>query len=285
MNAPRPVKVRTGNPITAVFGQFYRDIADLFRQPLAFASGLGGMLLTGGLLYFGFGVLANAEETEEDDDEFMIDFEPGTLVKLGQEIEEKELPEKIIVQETRPEEDTINETVTEDEEAKPVEEPPPEPDEKPKKTDKPPPKVKKDKKLPTSKLPTTANTPHKRDLPTVKVDKGDPFGDPGGWDDLKKEGDPWATSVMKALNGMKVGAFGAKPPPGNFKFEMSICKDGKITAVRNKGGSLSADGQASVKLALEQLKIPRPPPKIASKMKGNCTKLRYRFNWSAGKVR
>ena len=80
--------------------------ADLFRQPLAFASGLGGMLLTGGLLYFGFGVLANAEETEEDDDEFMLEFEPGTLVKLGQEIEEKELPEKIIVQETRPEEDS-----------------------------------------------------------------------------------------------------------------------------------------------------------------------------------
>ena len=38
-------------------------------------------------------------ETDEDD-EFEIDFEPGTLVKLGVEIEEKDIPEKIIIEET-----------------------------------------------------------------------------------------------------------------------------------------------------------------------------------------
>jgi len=286
MNAPRPArKVRTGNPISAIFGQFGRDIADLFRNPLALFGGVGGMLLTCGLIFFGITVLANADDDEEEDDDFLIDFEPGALVKLGVEIDEKELPEKIIVQETRAEEETVNETVTEDEKATPTEEPPPEPDKKPKKTDKPPPKEKKDKKLPTSKLPTKSNTPYKKDLPTVKMDKGDPFGDPGGWSDLKKDGDPWATAVMKELNNMRVGAFGAKSPPGNFKFQITVCKDGTIKTVSKKGGTLSADGQNSVRLALEQLDIPRPPPKVAAKMKKSCAKIKYTFNWAAGGVR
>lgn len=280
----RPIKVSTGNPISAVLGSIGRDIADLLRNPLAFVGGLGGMLLTCGLLFFSFSVLANAETTEEEDPDLLIDFEPGALVKLGVEIDEKELPEKIIVQETRAEEETVNETVTEEEEAKPAEELPPEPDEKPKKVDKPPPKEKKDKKLPTSKLPTVKNTPFK-DPPTVAQPKGDPFGDPGGWSDLKKDGDPWATAVMKAMNNMKVGAFGAKAPPGDFKFQITICKDGKIKTVSKKGGSLSTDGQNSVRLALEQLDIPRPPAKVLAAMKSSCAKIRYTFRWSAGNVR
>lgn len=285
MNAPRPVRVSTGNPISAIFGSFFRDAADLFRNPVAFFGGLGGMMLTSVLLFFGFTIMANAEDDGEDDDEFLIDFEPGTLVKIGVEMEEQEIPEKIIVQETRAEEDTVNETVTEEEDAKPSEEPPPEPDKKPKKTDKPPPKVKKDKKLPTSKLPTTSNTPYKKDLPTVKMDKGDPFGDPGGWSDLKKDGDPWATSVMKALNNMKVGAFAGKGSSGNFKFQLTICKDGTIDRVAKKGGSLSPDGQNAVRLALDQLKIPKPPAKVAKNMKGRCAKIKYTFNWTSKSVK
>ena len=48
MNAPAPprppVRVSTGNPISAIFSSFGRDIAELFRNPLAFLGGLGGML-------------------------------------------------------------------------------------------------------------------------------------------------------------------------------------------------------------------------------------------------
>ena len=153
-------------------------------------------------------------ETEED--EYEIEFEPGALVKLGVEIEEKELPEKIITQETRQEEETVQETVTEEEEAKPKVEPP-EPDEKPKKKPKKPPVEKKDKKLPTSKMPTKKNTPYD-DLPTVDYQKGDPFGDPGGWSDLAKDGDPWATAVMKALNNMPVGSYAAKAARATSSF-------------------------------------------------------------------
>ncbi|MEX1365434.1 MAG: hypothetical protein AB1Z98_20070 [Nannocystaceae bacterium] len=283
MNAPRSARVSTGNPISAIFGAFFRDIVDLFRNPLALIGGIGGMLLTCGLLYFGLVVVANAEPKEDEDDELLIDFEPGVLVKLGEEIPEDI---KVVVQETRAEEEVVAETVTEEEEAPPAVEPPPEPEEKPKKVDKPPPpKEKKDKKLPTSKLPTTSNTPFKKDLPTVSQPRGDPFGDPGGWGDLKKDGDPWATAVMKSLNGMKIGAFGAKAPPGDFKFQLTICKDGSIKSVSKKGGSLSTDGQNSVKLALEQLDIPRPPAKVASAMKSNCAKIKYTFRWSASGVK
>jgi len=293
MNAPnrRPVRVSTGNPVSAVFGAFGRDIVDLFRNPLAFVGGLGGMALSSALVFLGVNAMADAksdEEGAEDEDAFMIDFEPGALVKLGVKIDEKELPEKIIVQETRAEEEVevVEEAVTDDAKATPAtEEKPEDPPDKPKKTDTPKPTEQKDKKLPTSKLPTTANTPYKNDLPTVTQDRGDPFGDPGGWSDLAKDGDPWATSVMKALNHLKVGAFGAKMPGGNFQFELSVCKDGKIKDVKRKGGSLDADSQQQVELALEQLKVDPPPSKIASKMPGNCSKIKYRFNWSAGKVK
>jgi outer membrane biosynthesis protein TonB len=222
----------------------------------------------------------------EDEDEFEIDFEPGTLVKLGVEVEDKEIPEKIIIEETRAEEEEVpEEAVTEDEEAKPAEEKPEEdkPKDKPKEKPKKP-TEKKDKKLPTSKLPTKKNNPF-NDLPTTTVQKGDPFGDPGGWSDLKKDGDPWATQVMKALNNMPVGAFGAKMGKGTSKFQITLCKDGKVKKVQKKGGSLDAGDQARVANAVRSLNLPKPPKKVADKMKGSCAKIKYTFVWSSGKVK
>lgn len=295
MNAPSrprpPRPVSTGNPISAIFGAFGRDFADLLRNPLAFVGGLGGMALTAALAYLGITVAADAagdDANAEDEDEFMIDFEPGALVKLGVKMEEQEIPEKIIVQETRAEEEAevVEEAVTDDAKAAPaekkLEEDPPD---KPKKTDTPKPTEKKDSKLPTSKLPTTANTPYKNDLPTVTQDRGDPFGDPGGWADRAKDGDPWATAVMKSLNNMKVGAFSGKGGAGDFKFQLTICKDGKIKTVAKKGGSLSEDGQNAVRLALEQLDIPKPPADVAKQMGNSCAKIKYTFSWSSKGVK
>jgi hypothetical protein len=219
----------------------------------------------------------------KDEDEYEIEFEPGALVKLGVEIEEKELPEKIITQETRQEEETVQETVTEEEEAAPKVEPP-EPDEKPKKKPDKPPVEKKDKKLPTSKMPTKKNTPYD-DLPTVDYQKGDPFGDPGGWADLAKDGDPWATAVMKALNNMPVGSYAAKGGKGNFKFQLTLCKDGSIKKVAKKGGSADQETQNGVVLALNRLQLPKPPANVAKKMKKNCAKIKYTFVWSGAGVK
>jgi hypothetical protein len=203
-------------------------------------------------------------------------------------MEDTEIPEKIIVQETRAEEEVevVEEAVTDDAKAAPAtEEKPEDPPDKPKKTDTPKPTEQKDKKLPTSKLPTTANTPYKNDLPTVTQDKGDPFGDPGGWADIAKDGDPWATSVMKSLNNMKVGAYSGKGGAGDFKFQLTICKDGTIKNVSKKGGSLSEDGQNAVRLALDQLEIPKPPAAIAKKMDSSCAKIKYTFVWSSKGVK
>lgn len=220
-----------------------------------------------------------------EEEEFAIEFEPGALVRLGQKIDEKEIPEKIITQETRAEEEeAAKETVTQEEKTPPkVEEKPPEPEEKPKKPTKTP-TEQKDKKLPTSANPTTKNTPYD-DLPTADIQQGDPFGDPGGWADRAKDGDPWATAVMKALNNMPVGAYGAKAASGEFKFQLTICKDGTIEQVAKKGGSLPQDTQNGVVLALNQLKIPKPPADVAAAMKGNCSKIRYTFVWSSGGVK
>lgn len=286
-----PIRVSTGNPVSAVFGAFGRDFVELFRNPLAFVGGLGGMALTAGLAFLGVSALADAQERDEnaeDEDEFMIDFEPGALVKLGVKMDETEIPEKIIVQETRAEEEVtpVEEAVTDDAKATPAtEEKPEEPEDKPKKTDAPKPTEQKDKKLPTSKLPTTSNTPYKNDLPTVTQDRGDPFGDPGGWADRAKDGDPWATNVMKALNGMKVGAYSGKGGAGDFKFQLTICKDGTIKTVSKKGGSLSEEGQNAVRLALEQLDIPKPPADVAKKMTSACAKIKYTFVWSSKGVK
>jgi hypothetical protein len=220
----------------------------------------------------------------ELEDEFEIDFTPGTIARLGEKPED--LPEKLIIQETRAldpvEEEPVKDTVTEDEKAAPVEEP----KEKPKDISKEKPTVKdnKDKKLPTSKNPTNSNTPYK-DLPTYDKNIGNPFGDPEGWDDLTRDGDPWATSVMKALNNMSIGAYAAKAKSGEMKFQLTICKDGKIKQVLKKGGSLPEDGQSAVMLALEQLEIPKPPKKVSDAMPGNCAKIKYTFVWSAKGVK
>jgi hypothetical protein len=226
----------------------------------------------------------------EVEDDFEIDFTPGTLARLGEKLDEKEIPQKIIVQETRAEDfsevEPVKDSVTTDEKVKPSDKPP---EEKPKDPVKDKPKFQdnKDKKLPTSKVPTTSNTPYNKDLPTVNQNIGDPFGDPEGWDDLTRDGDPWATEVMKRLNNMPIGAYAAKAAKGDYKFQLTICKDGKIKdgGVLSKGGSLPEDGKNAVRLALESLEIPKPPKKVADSMPGNCAKLKYTFVWSAKGVK
>lgn len=267
------------------------------RNPAAVAGGFVGMLLSSAVLYAAFVILPSvAAADESDEDDFEIDFEPGALVRLGSEVEAPDIPEKVVIQDTRAEEEVPEETITEEEDLPPEPEPEPEPEEKPKpKPDKPPPE-KKDKKLPTAKIPTKKNTPYD-DKPTNKpppgkknkglpsLQKGDPFGDPGGWSDIAKDGDPWATAVMKALNNMPVGAYAGKGAKGDFKFQLTLCKDGSIKKVDKKGGSLTADGQDAVRLALSQLKLPKPPAAIAKKMKSSCAKIKYKFRWSASGVK
>jgi outer membrane biosynthesis protein TonB len=272
--------------VSAIGGLFLRDLRDIARNPIAFTGALIGLVALSVLTYVMLVVAPLTAGPPAEEDAFAIEFTPGALVKLGKEIEEKEIPEKIITQETRAEEETSEETVTEDEQAEPIpEDDKKEPDEK--KPDDKLPKPKpddKDKKLPTSKLPTEKNTEFD-ELPTVDYNRGNPFGDPGGWAERAEDGDPWATAVMKALNGLEIGAAYAKAGAGDVRFQFSVCKDGRLQDIRLKGGAASPDLQNQVKLALERLKVPTPPPDVLKKMPSACAKIQYTFRWSAQGVR
>lgn len=94
----------------------------------------------------------------------------------------------------------------------------------------------------------------------------------------------WSAAVMEALNNMKVSAFASKSKGGNFKFQLMVCKDGKIKRVLKKGGSLDYDTQNAVLVALEQLQLPKPPQSVANEMHGGCAKIMHTFVWTASGV-
>lgn len=282
--------------LLAPFEAIWREIRGVFASPIAFFGGLTGMLvMCGGLMaFFLFAPTAEAE----DEDLWDIDFTPGALVKIGKEIPEDE---KVITEET----------VARDQPEEPVEEVPEEPEEeavqeevtkedtKPKEQEKEPTKVKPktiSPKKPTEKPEdkpkdtkvadknTKKNTPYD-DLPTSDTERGDPFGDAQGWAELAKDGDPWATAVMKALNNMAVGTFAAQGFPGDYKFRIQICKDGKVSKVYDKGGSASSTDQGKVKGELLKLRLPTPPAEYAKKMTSNCQTIPYIFRYGSGTVK
>lgn len=274
--------VRTPPALLAPFFSMFRELRGLFAVPLAFFGGLfGAVVLSGALVFVMWWMEENAEASTSEEEEFLMEFEPGALTKLG--VEPKEIPEKAIIEETRTPEDVKQEAVTEEEEPPPEDKEKKPEEEKPVK-DKTPPNKNKDAKI--SDKNRKSNNPYEKDLPNNLDPTGDPFGDPNGWADLKKDGDPWATSVMAALNGMKVPAWAAKLPAGKpYKFKLQVCKDGSVGKVLSKGSSGNSDLDGAIKAEVERLKIPRPPANILKKMKSTCVTLNYTFAWQQGKVR
>lgn len=287
-----------GSALLAPFESVGRELRGVLSSPRAFFGGIAGMLIMcGGLTAF-FIYAGEAKAETEDEDLWDIEFTPGALVKIGKEIPEDE---KVITEETVARDEPVEEP--------PPEEPPPDEEESVQEevtTEETRPKEKK--KEPTKKKPikinpkkakekpedkpddtkkadknTKKNTPYD-DLPTSDTERGDPFGDPQGWAELKKDGDPWATAVMKALNNMPIGTFAAKSFPGDYKFRIQVCKDGRIKKVYAKGGSASEENKGKVKGALLQLRLPKPPKKYADKMGGSCKTIPYVFRWNAGKA-
>lgn len=277
----QPIRVRTVPAVLAPFEGLARDLVAIVSIPLAFVGGLFGAVFMCAALVAFFLYAPNLALAEPEEDDEYLEFEPGALVRLGQEIPEQELPEKIITDDAKVAQDSVEEAVTKEEE------PPPEPPEEkkkdpPKKNKKP--KVDDDRDVKESDHTSKKNTPYD-DLPTVKEAPGDPFGDPDGWSDLAKKGDPWATEVMKRLNNLQIGCYAGKCPSGTYKFELKICKSGKIDNVYQKQSTNNADLDAKIRGELERLTIPKPPPNIAKHMKSDCVKLKYRFVWSSGRVK
>jgi hypothetical protein len=275
--ADQEIKVRSVPMLLAPVVEIGRQFGDILRNPGAFFGSLfGTVLLTGGvaaLVMFG----PTFEVAADDGEELEMEFMPGELVRLGPKLDPTQIPEKIIVEETvaAPQADPVESKVTQDEKAQPTE---PKPKDEKKKSDsksteKPDPN-KKDAK--ESDKNRDSNTPTK-DLPTVKDLPGDPFGDPGGWSDVAKAGDPFATEVMKVLNGMKVGTFGAEGKNAEYKFRLEVCPDGNIKAQRKQGtGDAMLDSR--IQNAVDSLKI-KVPPNVGELLKGKCKKIQYEFTW------
>ena len=266
----------------APFQSLGREFAVLVQNGRAFVGGIAGSVATSaaiaGLLFVGN---ANADEGADDSEELVMEFVPGALVRLGEKLPDTKLPEKLIVEETVAAEQTAEETVTRDDKIKP----PPETKKKEEKKDTkekgivPPDPNKKGAK--ESDKNRDKNTPY-NDLPTVKDLPGDPFGSPDGWADMAKQGDPWATSVVGALNKMKVGSYAGEAKAGTLKFQIEICANGTISRFSLKQPSGDAKLDGAVKAAVEATKIPLPPPDIAKQLKGGCKKIPYQFTWSGG---
>ena len=284
------------NALLAPFAALGREIRGIMAVPVAFFGGLGGMVVMCAALVIFFVYAGEAKAEPEEEDLWDIEFTPGALVKIGKEIPEDEIviteetvardePTEEPQEEVPEEEEQVAEEVTKTE-TKPAPEKKEPTKKKPQKINPKPSKEKpEDKPADTKKADknTKKNTPYD-DLPTSDTERGDPFGDPQGWAELKKDGDPWATAVMKALNGMAVGTFGSQSFPGDYKFRIQICKDGRIAKVYDKGGSAAATDKAKVKGALKTLPLPKPPADLAKKMGANCKTIPYVFRYGAGKV-
>jgi hypothetical protein len=284
-----PTKVRPVpallTPVTAVF----REFGDLFRNPTAFIGGLlgSGAFLGGAIAVAIFG-LGKLPTVEAEDDELDMEFMPGELVRRGEKIDPQDIPEKIIVEETVAAAAPTETKITTDEKAKP--------DTKVEKTDKPKPdKPSVEKPDPNKKGAKESdknregNKQYKDDVPTVKDLPGDPFGSPDGWSDLAKDGDPWATGVLAALNNMKVGAYAGQGSAADYKFQLIVCADGSVERINRKGGTADEQLANAIKNAVESLKLPKAPPELAKQLAGKCKKIPYIFTWSgkgqAGKVK
>jgi len=276
------LKVRTIPALLTPFVSLGRELGDIFRNPVAFFGGVFGTgLFAGGvaaLVMFGPSFEGRAEAAD-DDDVLDMEFMPGALVRKGEKIDPTTIPEKIIVEETVAAAAPAEVKITKDEKAVPNPEP--------KKTDKP-----KDVKATEAPDPNKkgakesdknreGNKQYDTDLPTVKDLPGDPFGSPNGWADMAKDGDPWATAVLAALNGMKIGAYAGQGKAATYKFQLVVCADGSVDRIKvtQPSGDGQLDGQ--IKNAIESLKLPKAPANIAKQLAGKCKRIPYDFTWSA----
>lgn len=285
-HAPAPVgpppKVSTPPAVLTPFVSMSREFRALFAVPLAFVGGVfGAIILSGTLVLAMWWLETNAEAAPIEEEEFFLEFQPGALTKLG--VKPTEIPEKAINEETRTPEDVEKEAVTEEETPPEIEDEKKKPVKEKAKDDRP---VNKNDDAKISDKNRTDNNPYEDDLPNNIDPTGDPFGDPNGWSDLKKDGDPWATSVMSALNNMKVPAWAGKLPVGKpYRFKLKVCKDGSVGAVMSKGSSGNKDLDDAVRGEIERLKLARPPAHVAKMMKANCVTLKYTFAWKSGYVK
>ncbi len=292
MRRRRPSMLSLLQAAVSPFGVIARESRTVLAQPRAF---FGGLTVSAALtlgLFAAFRVdaaEAQAPETAE------VDFNAGVLTPLGM-VHPKEIV--VISVDTQPietpevetpdpevETTTPPEQVTKDPTPKPEVDPPkpkPDPESTPKPKPKPTPKPKPN--VDPGPKPSTSNNPYP-DPPTVERNEGDPFGDANGWGELVRDGDAWATEVMRRLNGMRVPSWAAQVPDGRYRFRLKVCSDGRIDKVFTSTSSGDERLDAVVKTEVMRTKLPPMPAHLQKQMSGRCATLKYNFVWGGGRVR
>jgi hypothetical protein len=267
-----PTKVRPVPALLTPITAFYREFADIFRNPTALIGGVlgSGAFMAGAaaIAIFGLGPLPKASAAE--DDELDMEFVPGELVRLGEKMDPMDIPEKIIVEETvaaaaadrdedhRRREGRPEPRAREDRQAQGPQV---------KATEAPDPNKKGAKESDKNR---EGNKQYDKDMPTVKDLPGDPFGSPNGWSDMAKDGDPWATAVLGALNGMKVGAYAGAGHGGDLQVPAGGLRRRSVDRIKVTQPSGDAQLDGAIKNALESLKLPKAPAEIAKQLAGKC---------------
>jgi hypothetical protein len=102
---------------------------------------------------------------------------------------------------------------------------------------------------------------------------------------MAKDGDPWATAVLAALNNLTVGSYAGLGQDVTYKFQLIVCADGSIDDVRTKQSSGKPDFDGQMRNAIERIKLPKAPADLAKQLASSCKKIPYIFTWAGkGKV-
>ena len=114
------IKVRTPSALMSPFVSIGREFGDIFRNPTALIGGvLGSTSFLGAVVAFVmFGPKLEGTAAAEDD-ELVMEFMPGELMRKGPQMNPEDIPEKIIVEETVAAEAKTEAKVTTDEKATP----------------------------------------------------------------------------------------------------------------------------------------------------------------------
>lgn len=253
------------------FAAFARQLREIASNSTAFVGSLvGSTLLSGGVA--ALVMFAPTSEVSADDDIAVIEYIPGELVRRGPQLDPQAIPEKPVVRATRAPDDAARSSVTTEDQPAPQPTPPKVPSDR----DTSSPSKPRDPTAPVSDRDRPSNTPYD-DLPTVDELPGDPFGSADGWSDTYKAGDPWATEVMRALNNMRVGTFGAEGQNVTYKFRLEVCPDGSLSAqLKQSTGDSVLD--ARIKNAIDALEVD-VPNEVLAVLAGKCQKIKYEFTW------
>lgn len=270
--AARPV-----SPVLAPFAALARDLADLVRNPAAFAGGLAGttLCIAGALALTLYGGPADAADPV-DDDLLVLEFDGGLVMRKGPAPNPDAIPEKPIVDDQRAVDSGATNTVTVDPTTPPDPPKPQDPKPKPKPSRDP---VDPNQQGRDSDRNVDGNNTY-NDKPNADELPGDPFGSPDGWADRAEKGDKWATDVLAALSGLTVGSYAGVGQDVVYKFQIIVCADGRVEDVRTKGSTGKPDFDGQLRNAVERIKLPKAPPDVAKQLAGGCKKIPYIFTWS-----